>query len=841
MAQRVEDTKIYRELLDRKSEFLHTIDGLIPIVKERLETQVPKLFPEFTIHNIHHSIRVSDYIFEILGSLKSFNDLELTLMLLGALLHDLGMAIGTDDLHNIHKDTFFDGQEVEYAAYKKVYGERADQEIVRKFHAEISSLLIGDPSFPAKFTVSEPRGVSYVDDLRLLCESHTKDFLWIRERLPNHNVIGVYDYNLRFLSHLLRIADLLDIDQSRTPFELYRLISPQGRSDEEWLQHFVVTNTKKIEFDQGSNTRKVVLYGKSDNIKIHRKLLSYIKWIDEEIGEFIKYTEDLRDTRFKVSLSGEVDRKIATVGFTVSDYRLSLDFSSITELLMGDNIYGDKKLGLREIVQNSIDATLVMNEVEKKQTHDYVPTVRIEISTKDNLFTIADNGIGMSEDIIKKFFLNIGKSYYRSDIYRLNNFSYSPIGYFGIGFLACFMLSDEVVINTRHHTSRSRHTINLEKGNEYIGFNSVEDVAFFGTEIQLKLDQVMANFEKSTEAVKAFLLKYFVTDNFTLKLTAEGQTVEIAKSVLAREEQASQAGAKTSVVVMAAKYLKDVFGFVQIRNKHSFIRDVGDLRARGDKYFYIEDGVVTRGQIDFTNIVNQGQNTLKYLHLPLYDDSDNEEFAKVLEILDDDLDATIEKVDSAIDLYVFFPVSVQEELDYQNTYREELVYVHDAITLEQVLGEEFSEYFCPKIKVVELNLIGNDRLNLLEVYKPLRESFYSREKQELFLRNILVNQYSFGKVFLAETVGLLDFRINYLGKELMPDISRNNLLPSSRNVLNNSLNLMIHLAALEEFDFLPDEKALVMKFIREKLLSGAHLVRKEVLLHHGIIGETVAG
>lgn len=95
------------------------------------------------------------------------------------------------------------------------------------------------------FILTEPLGVSYKNDIALLCASHTKDHLWLTENLSEHNIKGVYDYNLRYLSHILRIADLLDIDQSRTPLDLYKLINPIKLSDEEWRKHFVVTNIKK--------------------------------------------------------------------------------------------------------------------------------------------------------------------------------------------------------------------------------------------------------------------------------------------------------------------------------------------------------------------------------------------------------------------------------------------------------------------------------------------------------------------------------------------------------------------------------------------------------------------
>jgi len=62
-----------------------------------------------------------------------------------------------------------------------------------------------------------------------------------------------------------------------------------------------------------------------------------------------------------------------------------------------------------------------------------------------------DNGRGMSIDILKNYFLNVGVSYYVSDDYQFKGYKYLPIGNYGIGFLACFMLSDKVNVITKYY------------------------------------------------------------------------------------------------------------------------------------------------------------------------------------------------------------------------------------------------------------------------------------------------------------------------------------------------------------------------------------------------------
>jgi len=822
----IKKTNIYRILKERDSEFIKTIDSIMPEVTNRLEVQVPKLFPEFTLHNIHHSIRVIGYIADIVSDLNSFNDFELTLMLLAALLHDLGMALGENEIKLIKEDRYFTDKSIKFEIFSKLYTKNAGQEIVRRYHADITTQIISDSKYSDFFILDEPHGVSYLEDIVLLCKSHTKDFFWMSESLSTHNIKGKYDYNLRYIAHLIRIADLLDIDQSRTPYELYKLINPKGVSDQEWRKHFIVTNTKKIEFNKKTRKKEIVFYGTSEDIKIHRKLMSYINWINIELKIFNNFCEQLDDEHFKNNVSNLVLNKIKTVGFTVSDYKLSLDFNSITELLMGENIYGDKKLGLREIIQNSIDACLVRKEIEKKNSSDYEPCIIIKINKENNNFIISDNGIGMSEEIIQNFFLNIGKSYYKSDIFKLNDLNYKPIGSFGIGFLSCFMLSEDVKIKTRYFKLPVKHTIQLEKGDEYIGFNSIDDVGFVGTEITLKYDQVLTVFDGDIKNVVGFINTFFVNDNYNLKIIINADIHEFHNTILKTKEKE-----KNVIIDDITKYLEDTKGFIELRNKHEFIRDVKDLKVNSDNLFYISNKEIIKNEVDLKNIVDTKNNKLVYMHLPLYDKNEIEEFTKALDILDHDIDATIDKVDCYDNAYIFFPCNAQNELEENEIFNETDPVIFDDILLSDVINRIDVNCFCPKIKIIEINILEDNEFKILEEFNVFNKYSWRwlNKNNKLYLRNILIKDYSYDKQIKVKTIDLLGFSLNIYKKSIVPDISRNDLLPESKKLVNNSINIALHLSALENFNLKEEEKNIIIKFIQKKLINNNHFVCDDIL------------
>ena len=52
-----------------------------------------------------------------------------------------------------------------------------------------------------------------------------------------------------------------------------------------------------------------------------------------------------------------------------------MDYVAITNLLMGENLYADKTVVIRELLQNSIDACLLKKELSAKKSENYTPEI----------------------------------------------------------------------------------------------------------------------------------------------------------------------------------------------------------------------------------------------------------------------------------------------------------------------------------------------------------------------------------------------------------------------------------------------------------------------------------
>lgn len=522
----LKDFKSYQALLNKDCDLAAKVNSVYNLVAPLLNG-ISKDYKNYTMHDINHSLRVLLYMEQLAWGIdhridekiEQFNALELAMMILSALFHDIGMFIRDKDPNEIKENRF---KYLKFTTYEGVLKikeseEEAIKEIIRLTHAPRVKDFIYDEY---KIDGQERRladllkvndSYSYADDLIAICQAHGEDYKYLRE-LDSEMTKGVYTYNPKHIAALLRIADYLDLDKQRTPILWFSLMGIEGFSRSEWENHFQIENEKKLKV-YNDEKMQIFFSGKSSNAKIHRKYLKYIDSLKIELenAEELLNTNEAKE-KYKLNIITKIDDRVKTIGFECSDLRLNLDYTAITELLMGENIYGDCRLGLRELIQNSIDACKVMREIKERNPDILIPIqIAIIYSAKNNYVKIKDSGTGMSLDIVKKHFLNVGKSYYKSNEYIFENHKYKPIGQYGIGFLACFLLSDNVIVKTKHYSNNEINQIELEKNSEYVVTNTESTPSFYGTEIILDYKKFFEVF-KSVDNLKTFLSKYFNSD-----------------------------------------------------------------------------------------------------------------------------------------------------------------------------------------------------------------------------------------------------------------------------------------------------------------------------------------
>jgi len=138
-------------------------------------------------------------------------------------------------------------------------------------------------------------------------------------------------------------------------------------------------------------------------------------------------------------------------------------------------LYSDKDIFLREIVSNACDACTKLRRLSSLgQVHDISDDYKITVSVNksEKTITVEDNGIGMTEDELKRYICQIALSgalefieKYEGDGEGDN--SSGIIGHFGLGFYSAFMVSDTVDVITRSYTGEPAHKWVCTESGEY--------------------------------------------------------------------------------------------------------------------------------------------------------------------------------------------------------------------------------------------------------------------------------------------------------------------------------------------------------------------------------------
>lgn len=807
----VRQPRLLKELETRESEF-YTVVINVSRKTEPIINEISRVFATYTQHDMGHSIRIMEYMYDLISDIKRLSDLDIAILISSALLHDIGMAVREDDVKKIKNGSIIYSDIKFNAILKQKKGdeEEALREYVRLFHGRRSGDFIINELSDAFYIPSTP-GVKFTQEVADVCIAHTEDISWLLDNLKPHSQKGKDNYSPLFCGMLLRLADILDIDSNRTPPFLYEYITPKGFSKVEWLQHFTIHNSQKIKTDN-SGKKTITIYGECDDPSIHRKILEYLDWINIEIENALQLNESLVD-QYKINIKYPLDNHIDPKGYTISNLKLSIDFNAISNLLMGERIYGEKKLGLRELIQNSIDACKVRNEIEEKQARygdsEYRPAIKVILDEESGHFIVKDNGIGMSIEILKNYFLNVGISYYKSADFVLKEYDYKPIGNFGIGFLACFMLSKNVDIKTRYVNSHSNYSLSLVRESPYISMNEDKDVTFDGTEVMLNYTEVMELFNYDVSEVQSFLEKYFLTTDIDLSVinVIEKESIHITNGLW---DNIVGVKKSKSTIIDLSDYLHDIEGYIEvdIRN-YKYGDSFDDIPYNGTPYFY--DGTLKEINIEEFNIgdlYNTDTHCISYIEIPIVDSYSIEEYKKAFDVLEDKEETLNRLKDKLNSITIFFLENeielhitgvIEEGYDIFSNFQYEDLYEHD------------QEYDIPTI--VEHNkfklFFSKDR----RIFLPINnETFFSFMKNELYLRSTLVSDFR-QKFNKFSFINVKSLKMNVYNQNIISDVSRNRLDKESSTLIDSALNIVLCLWSLDKLNLSSEEKDVITDYL----------------------------
>jgi len=113
-------------------------------------------------------------------------------------------------------------------------------------------------------------------------------------------------------------------------------------------------------------------------------------------------------------------------------------------------LYSDKDIFIREVVSNACDAITKLRMVDYKLSEGC--SVRVEIDKAAKELRFIDDGVGMTEDEVKKNINQVAfsgaKSFLEEYAKEEDKENSGIIGHFGLGFYSVFMIADKVSIDT---------------------------------------------------------------------------------------------------------------------------------------------------------------------------------------------------------------------------------------------------------------------------------------------------------------------------------------------------------------------------------------------------------
>jgi molecular chaperone HtpG len=474
---------------------------------------IPHTFPHYTRHTIEHSeeiIRQVSFVIFRDGDvtrpeITTISAVELYVLAAAAFFHDAGMVASDSEKRRIIESPDWKswittgGGAKRWAEIQSLRagGVPADEptrnfladvqmrfliaEFIRRIHhLRAGTIITEHQASLGRFAFDDPELIRTIADV---CAGHglRQHELEDRVRFPDRRNIRGETINVRFVAILLRLGDLLDMSFDRAcPLLLNAACPLPPDSYAHWSQyhgiHHRLTAPDRIEVEASCNTQDE-----------HRVLHDWCTWIATEAATSgIAMMRSKRHTNWKppfVSLDGTdasiIIKPAEGATYFPSEWMFELDRDAVFERLIRD-AYEEPAVFIRELLQNAADASRCKLYMDANCSDSELPEyptqfaeeerdrypIRIdlaevkrtnplsgELETRQKL-VIDDAGIGMDEEVIRRYFLQVGRSFYATDDFR-RSFHFTPTSRFGVGFLSTFAVSDDILVETYKPSSSS--------------------------------------------------------------------------------------------------------------------------------------------------------------------------------------------------------------------------------------------------------------------------------------------------------------------------------------------------------------------------------------------------
>lgn len=490
------------------------------LVSDALQT-VLRYFPHYSRHDASHSNTILVQIARMLGPTRidALSATDIWLLLEAAYQHDIGMVVTDEQVRSWwgspgFKDflaqlqynpdaelrdaaRLFDPNKppTEFSHDWPIQVNRALSlaiaEYARRQHAPNADRIIRDPE--RTIGLLSPRTPLIPARLfRLLgriCSHHGRSFEDTLKLPFRESGLGTDDAHPRFVACMLRLGDLLDLDNGRFCPVMVRSFGVLPQSSVAHFEKHAAINHLQV-----SPTR-VEVEAECESYESYEVTDQWLDWLRGELKNQMAHWADIvPSTEFGALPSlGNIQAHIK--GYLSLEPgrrpRFEVDRDQILTLVRGANIYTNRLGCMRELLQNAVDATLIRlwNESWSKKRPEELAEltprdlrraledypIRVEFKRVEEgahsekvrwLISVEDNGCGISlEDV--RHIQRIGASQKnpgRQRFIREMPEWIRPSGIFGIGLQSVFLFTDKMLVRTRHHATNESLELVLQNG-----------------------------------------------------------------------------------------------------------------------------------------------------------------------------------------------------------------------------------------------------------------------------------------------------------------------------------------------------------------------------------------
>lgn len=467
---------------------------------------IPNTFPHYTRHTVRHSDEIVRQVSKLLfrdgdpeQPVLPLTPVEAYLLIAAAYLHDAGMvASDKEKLELLKTDEWkswvseSNGGAKRWNAIQAMRtGNEPSDPSVRDFLADLETrFLLAEfvrrtHHLRARAVIEQHQpmlGRFAFDDLVLqrsiadVCVAHgfRTHELEDQARFPDRRDILGDAVNVKLMAILLRLGDLLDMSADRAcPLLLNAACPLPADSLAHWTQYQRITHRLTA-------PDRIEITADCENQAEHRVLQDWCQWIVDEVrASRTLLSRSKRHHEYELPFAEieGVDKSIviqpsASAKYFPSSWTFELDQDAVFQRLIYD-AYDAPEDFIRELIQNALDATrcqMYADLISESITPPRYPTevsetirarypVSISLKWIDvenplsqekerrQVLTVSDSGIGMDKDIIQRYFLQVGRSFYTTDEFR-RTFRFVATSRFGLGFLSTFAVSDFVSVET---------------------------------------------------------------------------------------------------------------------------------------------------------------------------------------------------------------------------------------------------------------------------------------------------------------------------------------------------------------------------------------------------------